>query len=344
MTSTLPLLSSSSSSSSLPSSSPNNMNILNTSDGEISIIDENVADQMPAIHTSLEFLPDITGDIPSLVIEYCKAHAQNPNSTDPNYIQQVKNWDQQFVNEIDLNTLFELILAGKSLELPSLLDFTCQTMADMMKGRSMEEIRRNFNIKNHDFRSKNDEEIIRKFFHRGRSGGSRSSSSFSSSSSYPLRMFFCLPLSTLFERFKTMVSSFSSSFSKKMILLSSSEGKIFKVEENVALQSEMIKNLLEDSDYRVILLEVNTVILSKVIEYCQKHVEKPSNDDDDDDDDDEKLINWDTEFVMVDQKTLFDVINAANYLQIKSLLNFTCHFLAYMILEQHGMIMDEGVD
>ncbi|CAO2831221.1 unnamed protein product [Amaranthus hypochondriacus] len=326
MTSTSPLLSSSSSSSSLPSSSsPNNSNILNSSDGQIFIIDDNVADQMPAIHTSLEFLSDITGDILSKVNEYCIAHAQNPNNTDP-------NWDKQFVNELDQNTLFQLILAAKSLEIQSLFDLTCQSMADIMKGKSMEEIRRIFNIKNHDFRSINDEEMIRKIInHMGRSrSSSRSSSSSSSSSpsSYPFCMIICLPFSTLFERFKSCSS-------KKMVILSSSEGKIFKVEEKVALQSEMIKNLLEESDYRVILLEINTVILSKVLDYCQKHVINDDNDYDHDDDDHDELINWEARFVMVDQKTLFDVINAANYLQIKSLLNFTCHFLAYLILEQY---------
>ncbi|CAO2831222.1 unnamed protein product [Amaranthus hypochondriacus] len=323
MTSTSPLLSSSSSSSSLPSSSPNNSNILNSSDGQIFIIDDNVADQMPAIHTSLEFLSDITGDILSKVIEYCKTHAQNPNNTDP-------NWDKEFVNELDQNTLFQLILAAKSLEIQSLFDLTCQSMAEIMKGKSMEEIRRIFNINTHYFRSISDEEMIRKINHTGRSSSSlRSSSSSLSPSSYPFCMIFCLPFATLFERFKTMVSSFNSCSSKKMVILCSSEGKIFKVEEKVALQSEMIKNLLEECDNRVILLEVNTLILSKVLDYCQKHVINDDNDDDHD-----ELINWDARFVMVDQKTLFDVINAANYLQIKSLLNFTCHFLAYMILEQ----------
>lgn len=40
---------------------------------------------------------------------------------------------------------------------------------------------------------------------------------------------------------------------------------------------------------------------------------------------------WDTEFVKVDQSTLFDLILAANYLNIKSLLDLTCHTVAQMI-------------
>lgn len=40
---------------------------------------------------------------------------------------------------------------------------------------------------------------------------------------------------------------------------------------------------------------------------------------------------WDAEFVKVDQSTLFDLILAANYLNIKSLLDLTCQTVAQMI-------------
>lgn len=71
-------------------------------------------------------------------------------------------------------------------------------------------------------------------------------------------------------------------------------------------------------------------ILSKVIEYCKYHVDagkkegadKPK---------DEEIKNWDIEFVKVDQATLFDLILAANYLNIKGLLDLTCHHVAQMI-------------
>jgi S-phase kinase-associated protein 1 len=65
------------------------------------------------------------------------------------------------------------------------------------------------------------------------------------------------------------------------------------------------------------LPNVTSRILAKVLEYCKKHAEatspkaKPS---------ETNLKAWDDEFVKVDQATRFELILAANYLNIKSLL------------------------
>ncbi|RYQ80728.1 hypothetical protein Ahy_Scaffold1g106941 isoform C [Arachis hypogaea] len=56
-------------------------------------------------------------------------------------------WDAEFV-KVDQATLFDLILAANYLNIKSLLDLTCQTVADMIKGKTPEEIRKTFNIKN----------------------------------------------------------------------------------------------------------------------------------------------------------------------------------------------------
>nr|BAE72119.1 SKP1-like protein [Silene latifolia] len=132
--------------------------------------------------------------------------------------------------------------------------------------------------------------------------------------------------------------------STKKILLKSSDGEDFEVDQIVALESQTIKHMIEDdcADNAIPLPNVTGKILSKVIEYCKKHVEfaeknkgetttttsaagtgtTPVDDD---------LKNWDTEFVKVDQNTLFDLILAANYLNIKSLLDLTCQTVADMI-------------
>ncbi|CAM0953777.1 unnamed protein product [Alopecurus aequalis] len=135
---------------------------------------------------------------------------------------------------------------------------------------------------------------------------------------------------------------------KKMITLKSSDGEEFEVEEAVAMESQTIRHMIEDdcADNGIPLPNVNSKILSKVIEYCNKHVQaaagKPA---------DgaastasaaadssatppapaEDLKNWDAEFVKVDQATLFDLILAANYLNIKGLLDLTCQTVADMI-------------
>ena len=132
---------------------------------------------------------------------------------------------------------------------------------------------------------------------------------------------------------------------KKMITLKSSDGEEFEVEEAVAMESQTIRHMIEDdcADNGIPLPNVNSKILSKVIEYCNKHVHAaaaaaskaaddaasaaaavppPSGED---------LKNWDADFVKVDQATLFDLILAANYLTIKGLLDLTCQTVADMI-------------
>ena len=50
--------------------------------------------------------------------------------------------------------------AANYLNIKSLLDLTCQTVADIIKGKTPEEIRKTFNIKN-DFTPEEEEEVRR---------------------------------------------------------------------------------------------------------------------------------------------------------------------------------------
>jgi S-phase kinase-associated protein 1 len=50
--------------------------------------------------------------------------------------------------------------AANYLNIKGLLDLTCQTVADMIKGKTPEEIRKTFNIKN-DFTPEEEEEVRR---------------------------------------------------------------------------------------------------------------------------------------------------------------------------------------
>ncbi|BFG39331.1 hypothetical protein CerSpe_256050 [Prunus speciosa] len=120
------------------------------------------------------------------------------------------------------------------------------------------------------------------------------------------------------------------SSSSKKITLKSSDGESFEVEEAVALESQTIKHMIEDdcADNGIPLPNVTSKILAKVIEYCKKHVDAAKPDEKISEDD---LKAWDTDFVKVDQATLFDLILAANYLNIKSLLDLTCQTVADMI-------------
>ncbi|CAN4112570.1 unnamed protein product [Withania somnifera] len=121
------------------------------------------------------------------------------------------------------------------------------------------------------------------------------------------------------------------SYQKKIIVLKSSDGETFEVDELVALESQTIKHMIEDdcANTSIPLPNVTSKILSKVVEYCKRHVEAAAKADDKACED--ELKNFDADFVKVDQGTLFDLILAANYLNIKSLLDLTCQTVADMI-------------
>ncbi|XP_073047441.1 SKP1-like protein 1B [Primulina eburnea] len=123
--------------------------------------------------------------------------------------------------------------------------------------------------------------------------------------------------------------------SKKMIKMKSSEGDMFEVEELVAMESQTIRHMVEDdcADSVIPLPNVASNILAKVIEYCRRHAQTPPKADTDvlGMMADSELNQFDTEFVRVDQDTLFDLILAANYLNIKGLLDLTCQTVADMI-------------
>merc|ERR1712201_35465 len=60
--------------------------------------------------------------------------------------------------KVDQGTLFELILAANYLDIKGLLDVTCKTVANMIKGKTPDEIRKTFNIKN-DFTAAEEEQV-----------------------------------------------------------------------------------------------------------------------------------------------------------------------------------------
>ncbi|MBA0733313.1 hypothetical protein Gogos_017344 [Gossypium gossypioides] len=138
--------------------------IVKSSDGETFEVDEAVALKLQPIKCMIEDdcadgeipIPIVTGKILAKVLEYCNKHV------DVKYGEvttEFEDWEADFV-KVDQNTLFDLILAANFLEIKSLLDLTCKTVANMMKGKSPVEIRKTFNIKN-DFTPEEEEEIRR---------------------------------------------------------------------------------------------------------------------------------------------------------------------------------------
>ncbi|XP_077233673.1 SKP1-like protein 1A [Tasmannia lanceolata] len=139
---------------------------LKSSDGEVFDVDVEVAKQCETIKYLFEDdwadnvipLPNVTGNILSLVVAYINKHAtdsEDKSVTD----YELKDYDDDFI-KVDQATLYDLILAANYLNIKSLLYLTCQTVADMIKGKTPDEIRKTFNIKN-DFTQEEEEEFRR---------------------------------------------------------------------------------------------------------------------------------------------------------------------------------------
>ncbi|KAH9549024.1 hypothetical protein CY35_11G118800 [Sphagnum magellanicum] len=120
---------------------------------------------------------------------------------------------------------------------------------------------------------------------------------------------------------------------EKRVKLKSSDDEMFEVDEAVAFESQAVKNMIEDTgmDHPIPLPNVSSKILAKVIEYCKYHVDNQKAGDDKPATSEDEIKAWDLDFVKVDQATLFDLILAANYLNIKNLLDLTCQTVADMI-------------
>ncbi|KAJ3041395.1 hypothetical protein HDV00_009374 [Rhizophlyctis rosea] len=145
---------------------------LTSSDGQEFTVAKEVACQSILIKNMLEDvgeaedqpipLPNVSGPILDKVIQYAQQHKDDPplpqeEEMKPKSSEDIDEWDRDFMN-VDQGTLFELILAANYLDMKGLLDLGCKTVANMIKGKSVEEIRKTFNIVN-DFTPEEEEQI-----------------------------------------------------------------------------------------------------------------------------------------------------------------------------------------
>jgi len=129
---------------------------------------------------------------------------------------------------------------------------------------------------------------------------------------------------------------------ERKIKLISKEGVAYEVPEAVAKISELVKNMLEDdcdddNMTEIPLPNVKTTVLQKVIEFSAHHLTESMNEI-------RKPLRstvmeevvqpWYAEYANVEQIFLFDLILAANYMNIKPLLDLTCAKVAIMIKGQ----------
>lgn len=96
-------------------------------------------------------LPNVDGSTLEKVIEFETHYVENPlpvSDDEKNTRRELTEWDIEFCNQCGQQMLFQLILAGNYLDNEHLLDVTCKAVANLIKGKTTEEIRTTFNIKN----------------------------------------------------------------------------------------------------------------------------------------------------------------------------------------------------
>lgn len=97
-------------------------------------------------------LPNVSGKILEMVLGWCKKHVDETVTGD-----ELNKYEADFLDP-DQEVLYGLLMAANFLNVKGLLDRVLQRVADMIKGKQPEEIRRIFNIKN-DFTPEEEEEI-----------------------------------------------------------------------------------------------------------------------------------------------------------------------------------------
>jgi S-phase kinase-associated protein 1 len=117
--------------------------------------------------------------------------------------------------------------------------------------------------------------------------------------------------------------------------LISSDGQKFEIEVELARTSKLIANLLDDSSEteEIPVDQVSGKILQKVMDYLNHikttpatKIEKPLKGEFN-----ECVSEWELSFIDLENEDLFDLMMAANFMEIKALLNLTCAKVASKI-------------
>ncbi|PIA16718.1 E3 ubiquitin ligase SCF complex, Skp subunit [Coemansia reversa NRRL 1564] len=121
-----------------------------------------------------------------------------------------------------------------------------------------------------------------------------------------------------------------------MIKLQSSDGRLFVVDMKTISLSTFIKNLIEDLGNNNELLQLPNVkgeILDLVIRYCDYHKDDVQLSEGEVDLFQDKFIvsPWDRKFMQMEDSTMLQLLNAADYLGIEPLVELCCLSIAKII-------------
>lgn len=137
-------------------------------EGEFILVSKLIANKSVTIANMIGEIPDsdeaiplinVTENMLRLVLDFLEYHEDNWVVFEKGDSTDIDEWDKEFF-DMSQKDLFELILAANFLDIKPLLDLSCKTVANMIKGKTPEEIRKTFNIKN-DFTPEEEAKIRR---------------------------------------------------------------------------------------------------------------------------------------------------------------------------------------
>jgi len=131
-----------------------------TNDDKEFKVDSKVANTFKVIHDMLDTLQgngddqdapvrinNVRGDIMKELIDWVEHHKDDPDTSDEEEqyrdrrTDDIPQWDKDFVARWDKSTLYEVLQACNFLDLRPLLEICCKTVANMIKGKTVEQVR-----------------------------------------------------------------------------------------------------------------------------------------------------------------------------------------------------------
>ena len=142
-----------------------------SSDGEKMQVTAKAAQRSQLVKGIIEDYPDDAevplNNVKSNILKKIKEYLDHYQDSDPkeierplasqNYQDCVDNWDFEFIN-VDLDLIFEIILASNYMDIKPLLELASSKVASKKKKKTPEEIRKTFNIQN-DFTPEEEQQI-----------------------------------------------------------------------------------------------------------------------------------------------------------------------------------------
>merc|ERR1712146_242733 len=107
--------------------------------------------------------PNVSGPILEKVIEYCNYKLEHPDPDADKRTEaekraaEIPEWERNFC-DVEQPVLFNMILAANYLDIKPLLDLTCKTVANMIKGKTPDQIKALFGV-TRDFTPEEEEQV-----------------------------------------------------------------------------------------------------------------------------------------------------------------------------------------